>query len=882
MKNQPARVIAEVGSTQGGANMQRIASSIGEALFPALEQAFFACILIDDNDHVRFFNQAAEQLWACRREEVLGQSVLTTQLVPPQLRAHYDGFIRENGTDNAWIAAGQARQLQLYRKDGNALWACVTLLRLDFGQRPHYLILVTDETEEVEQSQRLMLQIKAFNCTRQPMALLDAKRRMIQVNPAYTSLFGYDAQDMLGHNPVSLLTGVEDTPEEVARQMALPWGREPILHDNTASSKTGDNLWVRVMSTPIDDAGGPFKGYSLDVVHDITEERRLRDLERDFLQALTSNLSFIEQGNFLCQRLHEIAPDILLSIMCIDEQSRLRLWAANGLSEVYLQAIEGLVIGADVGSCGSAATSGEPSICVDIEHSPLWKDYVDLALQHGLRACWSFPIKLRNGEVAGTFAFYSTQPRVPSPYHQRIVESCSHLAMLAIEQEKNRGLLEKLTYFDPLTGLPNQERLRRYIDDLLVQDTTTNIAILSLGLDRFRDINEGLGHSIGDQVLLEIAKRLQWRLKSLGLISRTEADIFVIVVPGQDLNSVLRLVERLQARLSRPIQADGHSLQLSSSVGISLHPDQPGLDRETLLGEAKKAMYEAKSTNRGSYRFFSPEMNVRARDRLMLGTALRRALAEGGLRLAYQPQIRLSDGQLHGVEALARWTDPELGPIPPDIFIQLAEETGQIETLGRWALREACRQMAAWREQRVVVPAVSVNLASPSFHDPALTEYVASLLREYDLAGENLTIEITESISIMMTDDAHQVIDGLRALGVGLSVDDFGTGHSSLFNLSLLPVTEVKIDRGFISKCLTDTGLKAMVVAVIELGKSLGINVVAEGVESQEQQDLLKQHDCPVVQGYAYSRPQEALELPVWLERSFPGGGGGGRKKPPP
>ncbi|WP_346081318.1 oxygen-sensing cyclic-di-GMP phosphodiesterase DosP [Gibbsiella dentisursi] len=843
--------------------MKMITLGIGEALIAALEQAFFACVLIDDNDRIRFFNQGAEKLWGFSREEVLGQSV--ERLVPPEIRADHGDNIRQNREGVAPTVVGKSQRLQLRRKDGQPLWASFTLLRLNIGLRPHYLALARDITEEVDQAQQLLLQFKVFHSAHQPMAILNADRCITQVNRAFAKLFGYEVGEMIGNEPANLFSAEELTPEEFANHQAFPWGQEPILHEAKARTKNGRSLWIRIFSSPIDDTDGPFRGYSLDVVHDITESRRLRDLERDVLQSMASDLSFSEQGKFLCRRLREIVPDILVSIIRVDDERRLRLWAADGLPTGYLHEIEGLILGPNVGSCGSAVSRGLPTICCDIEHDPHWKDYADRALQHGLRACWSFPIKLRNNVVAGALAFYSRTPNEPSAYHFRIVESCTHLCMLAIEREVDRMRMDRLTHFDRLTGLPNLERLRRCIDELLVKSSTTSLAVLSLGLDGFRDLNEGLGYAVGDRVLLKIATRLQVHLDSLAFVSRTEADIFVVVVPNQDVDSTIQLIKLLQEKLGEPFDAAGYPVHITASVGISLYP-QDSRDRTALLEDAHKAMHEARALGRGNHYFFSPELNVLARDRFLLGTALHRAIAEGRLYLVYQPQVRLCDQQLYGVEALARWSDPELGTIPPERFIKLAEEIGEIEALGRWVLRQACSQMAVWQAQNAPIPVVSVNLSPLSFRAPGLADYVAALLQEYSLEGKSLTVEITESASMALTDDMLQIVRALRALGVGLAVDDFGTGYSSLSNLVHLPVTEVKIDRSFISQLREDERLKSIVVAVIGMGNSLRLNVIAEGVETAEQCDLLRHHQCPVIQGYFFSRPLAPPELHQWLK----------------
>jgi EAL domain-containing protein (putative c-di-GMP-specific phosphodiesterase class I) len=279
------------------------------------------------------------------------------------------------------------------------------------------------------------------------------------------------------------------------------------------------------------------------------------------------------------------------------------------------------------------------------------------------------------------------------------------------------------------------------------------------------------------------------------------------------------------------------------------------------------AMYQAKSAERGSFRFFSAEMNRMAQERLALETALREALAQGSLCLHYQPQIELATGRLYGVEALARWTHAELGPIPPTRFIPLAEECGLIAELGRWALREACRQLAAWRAQGLKVPAVAVNRSPTAFHNLELPNIIASALEHHALQASDLTLEITESVLLDTNPSTMKTIAEVHAQGVRLSMDDFGTGYSSLSYLRRLPVSELKLDRIFVADLEGDEMARALSNAILGIGKSLQLTVVAEGVENEQQNRLLREQGYPVAQGYLFSKPLPPRDLETWLRQ---------------
>ncbi|EPP5101051.1 oxygen-sensing cyclic-di-GMP phosphodiesterase DosP [Enterobacter hormaechei] len=842
--------------------MESLVPDGNSILLPALEQSIVAAVLVDENDCVLFFNQAAEQLWGYERHEVLGKNM--QPLLPKSLRGAHGGYVRKNRVGGEAKVAGMSREVLMERKSGQQVWAMFSLSKIDLEGRIHYLALVRDVSDEVAMREQNRMLLIAVNNTDRPVLVLDAQRRIAHVNRAFTELWGYEMDEVLGREPSSFLTSPNMPVDEFRHFDSRPWGRERLQDDALVVSRDGKETWIRVSSSPIaghDDDG--FQGYSVDVITDITEERQIRDLERDVLTALTSSLSFAELGDYFCRRIESIAPGVLVSVCRVAER-KLRPWAAPSFHASYGPDWEGIEIGEGVAGCGTAAHRGEPVMIYDIETDPLWEPYKHKILPHGYKACWTYPVKRRDGSVAGTFAFYFRQGGQPDTHLERIADASVHLCALAIEREENQQRVNQLVRYDILTGLPNRGLLRQHIDELLSTDPEQEIAFFYLGLDRFKDINDTLGHTSGDLVLVETGNRLKSHLDDGQFLARVEGDMFVLVVPDCDVHRAALVAAHLQRVAGAPIDISGFSLDPTVSIGISQYPES-SRDREDLLRNAKSAMGQVKASGGGEFLFFSSGMNEVARDRLLLGTALRRAIAGGCLRLEYQPQVRPDSGELYGVEALARWRDPEFGVIPPGRFISLAEEIGEIEAIGRWALREACRQMAVWRDEGVQVPVVSVNLSPLSFRGSDLPDFVAGLLQQYALPGECLTIEITESAAMALTAGMLEVIHGIRALGVGLSVDDFGTGFSSLSNLANLPVTEVKIDRSFIDKCLQESRLQSLVMAVIGIGQNLHLTVVAEGVETEAQRELLKAHHCPVIQGYLFSRPLPPADIPNWI-----------------
>ena len=467
--------------------------------------------------------------------------------------------------------------------------------------------------------------------------------------------------------------------------------------------------------------------------------------------------------------------------------------------------------------------------------------------------------------MIGTFAFYFRECRAPSRWHQRIVDACVHLSALAIERKEARAQIARLAYHDMLTGLPNRTQLRQLVNQAIEGcPDGSRIALVFLDLDHFKDVNDTLGHSVGDELLVELTRRLRARVRPGDLLGRLGGDEFVMVLPNCDPAKASLTATSITEALASPLRLGDREVPMSASIGISIYPDS-ATDIDTLIQQADAAMYQAKEAGRATYRFFNADMNRLAEQRLVYSAALRNAIANDALTLHYQPQTRTDDGSIYGAEALARWQDPDLGEVPPLKFIRLAEECGLIEQIGMRSIREACRQLAAWRQAGLDVPCVSVNLSPINFQNRGLAAVVAETLAANGLPPEALMLEITESVLMNERSVAIETMNALRKLGVGLSLDDFGTGYSSLSRLAHLPIRELKIDRSFMRDIESDASALAVTTAVIRFGQALKMTVVAEGVETEGQREVLKALGCDVVQGYLFAPalPPEAFER--WL-----------------
>jgi diguanylate cyclase (GGDEF)-like protein len=375
-------------------------------------------------------------------------------------------------------------------------------------------------------------------------------------------------------------------------------------------------------------------------------------------------------------------------------------------------------------------------------------------------------------------------------------------------------------------------------------------------LDRFKPINDTLGHSVGDRLLKEVSQRLVTQLRVGDTICRIGGDEFVVVLPEVKRSSdVAQVAQKVIEQLSQPVLIDERELVVTCSIGIAVFPED-GRHAETLIRNADAAMYHAKELGRAGYQFFTQRMNEAAAQRLALESDLRRALGKDELRVYYQPFVDAQSGQVAGHEALVRWQHPERGLVMPGEFIQLAEETGLILKIGEWVLREACRWATFIGVERGLQ--VAVNLSSRQFNDPKLFHIVAQALKDSGLPPRLLELEITESLAMQHTDVTLSTLKKLKKLGVSIAIDDFGTGYSSLAYLKRFPVDKVKIDRTFVAESPIDRDQAAIVAAIVALSHALQIKVIGEGVESEQQRHFLRRCGCDYLQGYLIGRPLDA------------------------
>jgi len=435
------------------------------------------------------------------------------------------------------------------------------------------------------------------------------------------------------------------------------------------------------------------------------------------------------------------------------------------------------------------------------------------------------------------------------------------------EREQAEERVLHLANHDALTGLPNRRLLIDRLGQALALAHRENhqVAVLFMDLDRFKTINDSLGHMTGDALLQNVARRLSETLREGDTVSRLGGDEFVVVLPSLDQPKAAEKVAlKLVDALAPPIDLGGQELRVSASIGISLFPED-GHDTETLLRNADSAMYHAKDMGRNNYQFFMEQMNVAAAERLRLENDLHRALERQEFELHFQPRVSVANGQACGIEALIRWRHPERGLVLPEHFIPVAEDTGMIVPIGEWVIDEACRQGTAWCAAGLPQIPVAVNLSPRQFRQSNLVDTVARALDRHGWPCNLLELEITEGVLMQQTSETLKTLEALNRLGVGLAIDDFGTGYSSLSYLKRFPVDFLKIDQSFVRDIAVDPDDATIVTAIIGLAHSLGLTVVAEGVENASQLDFIRDAGCDEAQGYHIGRPMPAGQLAAWM-----------------
>ncbi|NVE00526.1 EAL domain-containing protein [Massilia sp. BJB1822] len=484
--------------------------------------------------------------------------------------------------------------------------------------------------------------------------------------------------------------------------------------------------------------------------------------------------------------------------------------------------------------------------------------------------------KLLSGDQSGAMAELLLQRKDGSPLsvevQRRTLRSGQNWILVAVarditERKEAEQRLLKLAHFDTLTGLPNRSQFYDSLSHSLKQagEHRWALAVLFLDMDRFKNINDTLGHTIGDELLRQFSSRLVDCLRVRDTIGRFGGDEFAaILMLPEGAQNAIAVVDKIREAMRQPFDLKGHEVTVTASIGISVYPDD-GTDPDTLIQYADTAMYRAKEAGRDAFRFFTAEMNAQSLARLDMENALRRAIENEEFTLYFQPKVHIATGRISGAEALIRWKRPGHGMVSPALFIPLLEETGLIVRVGTWVIHEACRKISKWSKARTGQVQLSVNVSGIQFFVGGLEEEVMRAIKEHDIAPELLELELTESSLMSNAEETITVLQNLKALGIKISIDDFGTGYSSLAYLKRFPIDKLKIDIAFVREVTSNPDDAAIVLAIINMAHSMKLKVIAEGVEKDAQLSYLRRHDCDEMQGYYFSRPvpEEEFELMI-------------------
>ena len=547
---------------------------------------------------------------------------------------------------------------------------------------------------------------------------------------------------------------------------------------------------------------------------------------------------------------------------------KLKPVAWNGTNEGYLDDVGAALetVTDDTGIGGRALREKGAIVVNDIETDERVV-FKQEAILRGFRSLIALPL-LAGDKVVAVFLMYSAEANIFDQEELALLSTLAGDISFALEYIEKDEQLNYLAYYDVLTGLPNRNLLNDRLGQAISHSKRVGriAAVAFIDLDHFKLINDSLGHSAGDHLLKVVGKRLAACMREGDTIARLGGDEFVMVLPDQvDVETVIHVMQRILASIGEPIGAGDREFNTACSIGVALYP-QDGADAETLLKNADAAMYRAKESGRNTFQFYAKEMNAKINERLMIEAKLRRAIEREELCLNYQPQVDLETGQIIGAEALVRWRNIDIGPVSPDKFIPLAEETDLILSIGEWVMRRACAQNRQWQDAGLPPIKVSVNVSARQLSQINLPEMTARILLDTGLDAQYLGLELTESVVMQNVSAVIATMGELQAMGVELSIDDFGTGYSSLSYLKRFPVSRLKIDQSFVRDIANDPDDAAITQAVISLGHSLGLKVIAEGVETEEQLAFLRERGCNEAQGNYYSKAVDADALRSLLD----------------
>lgn len=776
----------------------------------------------DADGVITSWNRAAEKMYGYTTVEAVGRNV--SFLVPAEKQAETSAILERAKTG----LSIECLETQRITKTGSMLDVSVSIspIKDATGRVTGASTIARDISLRKRAEQQLNLQSAALHAAANAIVITDYKGTIVWVNRAFTALTGYTEKEVLGKNPRVLKSGKQ--PEAYYAQLWSTISSGKVWQGELINQRKDGTTYTEEMTiTPVTrDTGNPANRYFIAIKQDITQRKRAEE-------SLLFKTALLEAQ----------AETTIDGILVVDESDHIILankqfGAQFGIPDELLMAQDDQIVLVHVVS--------------KVESPDAFVEKVRHLYSHREEKSRD-EFRLKNGKI---FDRYSA-PLVDSKggYRGRIWYFRD-----ITERKLAEERVQFLAYYDALTGLPNRTLLKDRLSKALARARRHQgkVALLFLDLDQFKNINDSLGHAVGDLFLQGVAERLKKWGREQDTVARIGGDEFLLVLTDvKDIPDAAVAAERLMDTMTPSFVVQDRSISVGCSLGISIFPDH-GADPETLIMHADSAMYCAKDSGRNNFTFFTENMNTQAAERLTLESSLRLALDKNQLFLMYQPQMEIATGRIVGLEALLRWQHPELGLVPPDKFIRIAENSGMILPIGEWVLTTACRQAKKWQVEGLPAVSVAVNVSAVQIRQKGFCELVRKILHETGLAPQYLELELTESLLLANADLVLSVVQELAAIGLKLAIDDFGTGYSSFSYLKQFRASKLKIDRSLITEVAVKADDAAITAAIISMAKSLNLKVIAEGVEDEAQMSFLRSHQCDEIQGYYFSKPLTA------------------------